>query len=840
MRYAIVKKRILSFVLAVCLVVCLLPQLPLRAFAVNSFSYVVRYGDWSIDIANTTGVVVCKYHGSATSVTIPSQIGGHNIQAIDSGTFDGNTTVKTITVPSSISHIRAGAFRNCTSLERVNIPSTTTVQTDSLFEGCTNLKYVTLPDSVEEIGSDAFHGCSSLASITLPPYVRTISYEAFWGCSSLTSIHLGADVSQIDDEAFAYCTSLQRFTVDPANRSFSTDSNGVLISKGGTMLYAYPGGRTGSYTVPADVTEIDNYAFKGALISEVHFASEDTELGIASFEDCTRLTYAEIPEAEWHMQYTFQGCTALRSISIPDGADLGNSVFENCTSLREVTFEGSNDPAGDAFKNVTATVYYPADLVYPDTDAPVWTDDDFQGYGGTLTWVPYCSGKYHVAGSGTVLVEPTCISTGTMDAVCELCGEAFVKTLLPTDHPFEYETVREVTCTYEGILHGTCPYCGETETKLVPMLPHDVEGAEPIYLDGMNRHYFLCNVCGQAGKVEDCFVPAPTITREPTLTSIGLKTSECTICHHISQDGMAYRISGQDRFGTSFAIAEELKTHLGVEQFSFVVLASGLNFPDALAGSYLAISESAPILLVNETAPATLEQWLKENLREDGTAYILGGPSAVSEDVETSLMLSGITTCRIAGEDRFGTNLAILQHTGIVGDTILVCTGTNFADSLSASASGLPIFLVNPYTKALTEAQEEFLTILADGGPLNFCIIGGTSAVPMEYEEILSELGTVSRISGSSRDETSRFFAERFCPTATGAALANFLTFPDGLCGGPLAHALGIPLLLIYDGYITNAQTYLEGRSAIDRGIVFGGHAAVSQDVSNQIFSVLD
>lgn len=543
------KRKLVSLLLALCLVICLLPQIPMSALAVNSFSYVVRHGDWSIDIASpTTGVLVCHYHGRATNVTIPSQIGGHNIHAIDSGTFDGNTTVKTITVPSSISHIRAGAFRNCTNLERVNIPSTTTVQTDSLFEGCTNLKYVTLPDSVEEIGSDAFHGCSSLASITLPPYVDTISYEAFWGCSSLASIHLGADVSQIDDEAFAYCTSLQRFTVDPGNRSFSTDSYGVLLSKGGTKLYVYPGGRTGSYTVPADVTEIDNYAFKGALLSEIHFASEYTELGIASFEDCTRLTYAEIPEAEWHMQHTFQGCTALRAISIPDGADLGNSVFEGCTALREVTFEGNSDCAGDSFKNVTATVYYPADLVYEGTTSHVWNETDFQDYGGNLTWVPYCSGKYHVAETGTVLVEPTCITTGTMDAVCELCGEAFIKTLLTTDHPFEYETVREVTCTYEGILRGTCTYCGETETKLVPQLPHDVEGAEPIYMDGMNRHYFLCNSCGQAGKVEDCFVPAPVITRDPALTSIGLKTSECAICHHVNQDGMAYRISGQDRF----------------------------------------------------------------------------------------------------------------------------------------------------------------------------------------------------------------------------------------------------------------------------------------------------
>ncbi|MCR4712348.1 MAG: cell wall-binding repeat-containing protein, partial [Clostridia bacterium] len=50
----------------------------------------------------------------------------------------------------------------------------------------------------------------------------------------------------------------------------------------------------------------------------------------------------------------------------------------------------------------------------------------------------------------------------------------------------------------------------------------------------------------------------------------------------------ATRLSGDNRYATSQAIADAYKAKLGVSRFDIVCVADGRNFPDALAGAYLA------------------------------------------------------------------------------------------------------------------------------------------------------------------------------------------------------------------------------------------------------------
>ena len=57
---------------------------------------------------------------------------------------------------------------------------------NSAFRRCTSLKSVTIPDSVTSIGKSAFNGCSGLTSVTIPDSVTSIGDFAFEGCTSLT------------------------------------------------------------------------------------------------------------------------------------------------------------------------------------------------------------------------------------------------------------------------------------------------------------------------------------------------------------------------------------------------------------------------------------------------------------------------------------------------------------------------------------------------------------------------------------------------------------------------------------------------------------------------------
>ena len=68
----------------------------------------------------------------------------------------------------------------------------------------------------------------------------------------------------------------------------------------------------------------------------------------------------------------------------------------------------------------------------------------------------------------------------------------------------------------------------------------------------------------------------------------------------VSAEGTYTRVAGENRFETAFVTADKMKEVMGVEKFDTIIVASGLNFADALSGSYLATQKRAPILLVYE------------------------------------------------------------------------------------------------------------------------------------------------------------------------------------------------------------------------------------------------
>ena len=290
-----------------------------------------------------------------------------------------------------------------------------------------------------------------------------------------------------------------------------------------------------------------------------------------------------------------------------------------------------------------------------------------------------------------------------------------------------------------------------------------------------------------------------------------------------------YRIAGEDRYETSLDIAYVFQEFSDQEAFHSVIIANGKNFADALSGSYLAAKTNAPILMTNGNNKAALKNFISENLIEGGTIYILGGTAAVSAYVEVAVYGLG-TIERLAGSDRYATNLEILKEAGVNNQEILVCTGKGFADSLSASASGKPLLLIN--NKSLSTAQKTFL---AKNSSNILYVIGGTTAVSTTIEKQLKTYGTTIRIGGANRYETSVLIAEEFFSYPSTAVIASAKKFPDGLCGGPLAMALNAPLILTADGKETVATEYMY-ENDIQTGLVLGGESVISDDTALTVF----
>lgn len=293
------------------------------------------------------------------------------------------------------------------------------------------------------------------------------------------------------------------------------------------------------------------------------------------------------------------------------------------------------------------------------------------------------------------------------------------------------------------------------------------------------------------------------------------------------------RFGGSDRYETSTMSADALKEKMGVNQFDTIIVACGSDYPDALTGSYLAKVKKAPMLLVDKNSEGTVETYIRENLSDNGVVYILGGTGVVSQNFENSL--SEFNVKRLAGGNRYDTNLAVLKEAGVNNSDILICTGEDFADSLSASAVGEPILLTAK--TGLNKTQVNYLNSL---DLKDVYLIGGEGVVSNSIAKSVAAFdddGTADRLGGKDRYLTSVAVAEKFFANGSeSVVLAYAQNFPDGLTAGPLAMSMEGPLVLVDNSRYTTAKTFVDKLGA-DKAIVLGGPTLITDKVANIIIN---
>ena len=287
------------------------------------------------------------------------------------------------------------------------------------------------------------------------------------------------------------------------------------------------------------------------------------------------------------------------------------------------------------------------------------------------------------------------------------------------------------------------------------------------------------------------------------------------------------RLAGSDRYETAYAVAEQMKINKGESKFKNVVVASGDNYPDALSGNYLAFTKNAPMLLTNQYEVDNTAEYIKNSIEPNGTVYILGQTSAVPASLEQKLQ--GINIKRIGGSDRFETNLLILKEARVHGEELIVCSGLNFPDAVSASAANRPILLADD---KLSVSQKNYLSTI---DPLKVYFIGGDKAVPKAVRDEFT--GNTVRLAGSDRFETSRLIAENLFPSHQDRViLASGLNFPDALVGGAFNQDTRVPVLLVGPDF---ADAYNAKKFVSDNGtkslILLGGKLSISDEIANYI-----
>ena len=324
------RKRLLSFVLAVLMIASLLPATALAADIVDSGTCGAEDDGsnltWTLDsegVLTISGAGAMKeydpykapWYGSRSRVK--SAVIADGVTSIGDYAFRDCYNLASVTIPDSVTSIDWSAFAGCASLTSVTIPGSVTSIGGAAFSDCTSLTSVTIPDSVTSIGDYAFSDCTSLTSVTIPNSVTSIGHDAFYNCASLTSVMIPDSMTSIGNDAFHYCKSLT------------------------------------SVTIPDSVTSIDVNAFAGCTsLTSVTIPDSVTSIDGGAFYNCKSLTSVTIPDSVTSIgDGAFAYCTSLTSVAIPDSVtSIGDGAFASCTSLTGIwAAEGSSHYASDAF-----------------------------------------------------------------------------------------------------------------------------------------------------------------------------------------------------------------------------------------------------------------------------------------------------------------------------------------------------------------------------------------------------------------------------------------------------------------------------------------------------------
>ena len=193
-----------------------------------------------------------------------------------------------------------------------------------------------------------------------------------------------------------------------------------------------------------------------------------------------------------------------------------------------------------------------------------------------------------------------------------------------------------------------------------------------------------------------------------------------------------HRLAGENRFETAKLIAE----FVGRPQTREAVVASGVNWPDAVSAGALSASPARlPILL---TERDSLRPEAHQALQSLGIqrVFLAGGPAAVSEGVESQLRGIGFEVIRLFGANRYATSAAIATEAGRRLTTrpypVVLATGGAFADALAASALAAQLngTLVLVPSDDLNGAPDVAAFLQARRGEIERgVIVGGPSAV---------------------------------------------------------------------------------------------------------------
>ena len=239
-------KRLISLLVAVCMMITMLPLSAVTAFAADTASSTVRTAsdgtykyEYKVNGGNAT---ITKFLGPVDpanngpyDIEIPTELDHHPVTGLGEYSFSGTYSpdhqtnhnlisfcnqIQSVTIPESVTSIGQSAFESCFSLDSLIIKDAATSIGESAFDGCSHLTTLSLGKNITTIGDYAFQGCSYLTNVTIPQSVTSIGAYAFANCSNLRTITIPEKVTTIESDTFTGCSNLESITLPAGLKSF--------------------------------------------------------------------------------------------------------------------------------------------------------------------------------------------------------------------------------------------------------------------------------------------------------------------------------------------------------------------------------------------------------------------------------------------------------------------------------------------------------------------------------------------------------------------------------------------------------------------------------------------
>ena len=292
-------KRLISLLVAVCMMITMLPLSAVTAFAadtssspdpeeiVGDYKYAYKVNDGNATITEFLGPVDSEGNVDSTNdgpynITIPEKLGGCTVTGLGDYSFAAQSDDGSPYDPL------------CSNICSVTIPQKVTSIGKRAFYDCKNLTTLVLGEDIQTIGNYAFECCTSLTGVTIPQSVTSIGYSAFEGCTALNPLIINGP-TLIGNHAFTGCKSLTSLTLCP------------------------------------DIQTIGDYAFDVTSLKTVTLPKNLTSIGEYAFACCSELESITIPEKVKTINpKTFADCSKLEYIILPAGLTTFDDSLENC------------------------------------------------------------------------------------------------------------------------------------------------------------------------------------------------------------------------------------------------------------------------------------------------------------------------------------------------------------------------------------------------------------------------------------------------------------------------------------------------------------------------------